>query len=134
MISEEELKKSGYHFHDSGKHTSGKGDGLYQRWILDTEGRRAFALNFYMWKNESVASSYDGEGRVIPEFSAEARLYQDSEPRFTWQNQMGGDGSTDFDLDLMLDKKLVTVKEVEDWFMKAYVALSCVPDLHNGTE
>ena len=116
MITEENLKSQGYRLHKDYLNSS---DGLYQKWILDSEGKRAFAMNFYMWRTTGLS------------FSAEARFYKDYLPYLTYENQMGGDGETNFDLKLLLDNKICSVKDVEDWFVKAYVALGCVPDLHN---
>ena len=114
MISIESLKEAGYQ-----EHKPHKGDGLFQKWIRNDQ-QKMFALNFYVW----VSRDPDRVG-----FSAEARLYQNADLHGPLTHD-GDQPETSFDLDLMVGD-VATVENVESFFIQAYTALGCIPDVHN---
>lgn len=113
MITIKELEAHGYR-----SYKSHKAEGLWQRWI-ESEGRRLFSLDFYLWKFPPHAKIPDG-------FSAEVRMYQDPQrwPGLTDANE------TSFDLNLMVGDT-ATVEGVEAFYRRTYLALNCIPDPHN---
>lgn len=113
MITIKELEAHGYH-----SYRAHKAQGLWSKWI-ESEGRRLFTLNFYLW-------TYPPHANQADQFSAEARLYQDTKvgPAVTHEDE------TSFDLNLMIGEP-ATVELVEMFFKRSYWRLDCIPDPHN---
>lgn len=128
MITETELKNNGYH------RCSIDGEPLYRKWILDSEDRKAFDLCFYMTDVTMTTDVVDLDLSNVS-YEVKARMFVDDNKHFSWQNQMGGDGDTYFDLCLNLGSFLPEqIKDIEAFFAHAYSAMKCIPDQHNLAE
>jgi hypothetical protein len=116
MITSEILEAAGYRFYED----RSKGvycDGLYQKVIRTEQGEKAYFINFSIWNFPRMSADIAANNSV----SVDTRLYLSNDPIDSGGIQFNPIVHADW-----------TVERVEALLARAYIALDCVPDVHNN--